>query len=32
MSPLQFVTSERMARAQQLFRETNRSLIEIALL
>lgn len=31
MSPLQFVTRERIARAQQLTRETSRSLIEIAL-
>ena len=31
MSPLQFVTRERIARAQQLIRETSRSLIEIAL-
>src|SRR5438876_5335042 len=31
MSPLQFVTRERIARAQQLIRETPRSLIEIAL-
>ena len=31
MSPLQFVTRERITRAQQLIRETSRSLIEIAL-
>jgi AraC family transcriptional regulator len=31
MSPLQFVTRERIARAQQLIRETSRSLIEIGL-
>ena len=31
MSPLQFVKRERIARAQQLVRETSRSLIEIAL-
>ena len=31
MSPLQFVTRQRMAHAQQLIRETSRSLIEIAL-
>lgn len=31
MSPLQFVTRERMTRAQQLIRETPRSLIEIGL-
>ena len=31
MSPLQFVTRERIARAQQLIRETSHSLIEIAL-
>ena len=31
MSPLQFVTRERIVRAQQLIRETSRSLIEIAL-
>ena len=31
MSPLQFVTRGRMARAQQLIRETSRSLIEIGL-
>jgi AraC family transcriptional regulator len=31
MSPLQFVTRERVTRAQQLIRETSRSLIEIAL-
>src|SRR5208283_797649 len=31
MSPLQFVTRERITRAQQLMRETSRSLIEIAL-
>ena len=31
MSPLQFVTRERIARAQRLIRETSRSLIEIAL-
>ena len=31
MPPLQFVTRERIARAQQLIRETSRSLIEIAL-
>jgi len=30
-SPLQFVTRERITRAQQLIRETSRSLIEIAL-
>lgn len=31
MSPLQFVTRERITRAQQLIRETSRSLIDIAL-
>jgi len=31
LSPLQFVTRERIARAQRLIRETSRSLIEIAL-
>jgi AraC family transcriptional regulator len=31
MSPLQFVTRERIARAEQLVRETSRSLIDIAL-
>src|SRR2546421_170771 len=31
MSPLQFVMRERITRAQQLIRETSRSLIEIAL-
>jgi len=31
MTPLQFVTRERIVRAQQLVRETSRSLIEIAL-
>jgi AraC family transcriptional regulator len=31
MSPLQFVTRERITRAQQLIRETSRSVIEIAL-
>ena len=31
MTPLQFVIRERMLRAQQLIRETSRSLIEIAL-
>jgi AraC family transcriptional regulator len=31
MSPLQFVTRERITRAQQLIRESSRSLIEIAL-
>jgi AraC family transcriptional regulator len=31
MSPLRFVTRERITRAQQLIRETSRSLIEIAL-
>ena len=31
MSPLQFVTRERVTRAQQMIRETSRSLIEIAL-
>jgi AraC family transcriptional regulator len=31
MSPLQFVTRERIVRAQQLVCETSRSLIEIAL-
>ena len=31
MSPLQFVTREQIMRAQQLIRETSRSLIEIAL-
>jgi AraC family transcriptional regulator len=30
-SPLQFVTRERIVRAQKLIRETSRSLIEIAL-
>ena len=32
MSPLQFVTRERISRAQQLIRETTRSLIEIGLM
>ena len=31
MSPMQFVTRERITRAQQLIRETSRSLIDIAL-
>ena len=31
MSPIQFVTRERITRAQQFIRETSRSLIEIAL-
>ena len=31
MSPLQFITRERITRAQQLMRETSLSLIEIAL-
>lgn len=31
MTPLQFVTRERMLLAQQFIRETSRSLIEIAL-
>jgi AraC family transcriptional regulator len=31
MTPLEFVTRERITRAQQLIRETSRSLIEIAL-
>jgi AraC family transcriptional regulator len=31
MSPLQYVTRERITRAQQLIRETSRSLIEVAL-
>jgi AraC family transcriptional regulator len=31
MSPLRFVVRERITRAQQLIRETSRSLIEIAL-
>ena len=31
MSPLQFVTRERITRAQQLIRETSRSLIQVAL-
>jgi len=31
MTPLQFVIRERMLHAQQLIRETSRSLIEIAL-
>ena len=31
MTPLQFVTRERMLQAQRLIRETSRSLIEIAL-
>ena len=31
MTPLQFVTRERITRAQQLIRETKRSLIEIGL-
>jgi AraC family transcriptional regulator len=31
MTPLQFVTRERITYAQQLIRETSRSLIEIAL-
>jgi AraC family transcriptional regulator len=31
MSPLQFVVRERITRAQQLIRETSRSLIEVAL-
>lgn len=30
MTPLQFVTRERITRAQQFIRETSRSLIEIA--
>jgi AraC family transcriptional regulator len=31
MSPLQFVMRERITRAQQLMRETSRSIIEVAL-
>jgi AraC family transcriptional regulator len=31
MTPIQFLTRERMLQAQQLIRETSRSLIEIAL-
>ena len=31
MTPLHFITRERMLQAQQLIRETSRSLIEIAL-
>ena len=31
MSPLQFVTRQRITRAQQLIRETSRTLIEVAL-
>ena len=31
MSPLQFITRERISRAQQLIRETQRDLIEIGL-
>ncbi len=31
MTPLQFVTRERIARAQQLIRETSRSVIDVAL-
>jgi AraC family transcriptional regulator len=31
MSPLQYVRRERITRAQQLIRETSRSLIEVAL-
>jgi AraC family transcriptional regulator len=31
MSPLQFVTRERITRAQQLMRETSRSIIDVAL-
>jgi AraC family transcriptional regulator len=31
MSPLQFVTRQRITHAQQLIRESSRSLIEIAL-
>ena len=31
MSPLQFVRRERITRAQQLIRETSRSVIEIGL-
>ena len=31
MSPLQFVTRERITRAQQLIRETSRSIIDVAL-
>jgi AraC family transcriptional regulator len=31
MSPLQFVTRQRITRAQQLIRETSRTLIQIAL-
>jgi AraC family transcriptional regulator len=31
MTPMQFVTRERITRAQQFIRETSRSLIEIAL-
>ena len=31
MTPLQFVTRERITRAQQMIRETSRSLIEIGL-
>ena len=31
MTPLQFVTRKRITRAQQMIRETSRSLIEIGL-
>jgi AraC family transcriptional regulator len=31
MTPLQFVTRERITRAQQMIRETSRNLIEIGL-
>ena len=31
MTPLRFVTRERITRAQQMIRETSRSLIEIGL-
>jgi len=31
MSPLQFVTRQRIARAQQLIRETSRNLLEVGL-
>jgi len=31
MTPMQFVTRDRITRAQQFIRETSRSLIEIAL-
>ena len=31
MSPLQFVMRERITRAQQLMRETSRSIIDVAL-